>query len=120
MTIIVSYKDLVAWQKAMDVIVSTYKTTSKLPMEEKYGLAAQMRRSAVSIASNIVEGKHRNSSKEFIQFLYIAFASGKELATQFEICRRLDFINSEEASCAEIDITEACKIISGLIRSIKT
>jgi len=67
-----THKDLKVWEKSMDLVVSTYKLSSHFPSEEKFGLTSQMRRAAVSVPSNIAEGAARNSTKDYIQFLYIA------------------------------------------------
>lgn len=84
-----SYKDLIVWQKAMDLIVAIYKLTEEFPKSEIYGLTAQMRRSAISIPSNIAEGRRRGSRKDYRQFLIMAYGSGSELETQIEITKRL-------------------------------
>lgn len=84
-----SYKDLLVWQKALELVVLIYDLTSQFPKEELYGLAAQMRRSAVSIPSNIAEGSRRGTKKDFRQFLLIAFGSGAELESQ-EVMRMLN------------------------------
>ncbi|MBO5720510.1 MAG: four helix bundle protein [Bacteroidales bacterium] len=81
-----NYKNLLVWQKAMDLVVEIYKISKLLPKEEKYGISDQIRRSAVSVPSNIAEGQSRNSIKEFIQFLSIARGSLAELETQLLIC----------------------------------
>lgn len=86
-----TYKDLVVWQKSMDLVVAVYLLTAKLPKTEIYGLMSQMRRCAVSIPSNIAEGRRRGSRKDYRQFLIIAYASGAELETQVEIAKRLAF-----------------------------
>ena len=90
-------KDLIAWQQAMDLVQMVYQFTSKLPKEELYGLTSQMRRSAVSIASNIAEGQGRNSKGEFYQFLGNARGSLEELRTQVLIAQRLKFVIDIEA-----------------------
>ena len=77
-----SHKNLDAWQKAMDMAELIYKVTESLPKEERFGLISQMRRSVVSIPSNIAEGATRHSNKEYIQFLYISLGSASELETQ--------------------------------------
>ncbi len=74
-----SYKELVVWQRAVELVVEIYNITDKFPKEELYGLASQMRRAAVSIPSNIAEGRLRGHRKEFRQFLLIAYGSGGEL-----------------------------------------
>ena len=88
-----SHKDLVVWKKAMRLVFNTYQYTKRFPREETYGLAAQMRRAAVSIPSNIAEGKGRYSRKELLQFLVNARGSLLELETQIEIARHLDYLD---------------------------
>ena len=85
------YKNLIVWQKAMDLVVAVYKLTSQYPKEENYGLVFETRKSARSIPSNIAEGKRRLTQKEFCRFLNIAFASGGELETQIEMAKRMPF-----------------------------
>lgn len=80
-----SYKDLIVWQKAFDLSLMIYQITNEFPKFELYGLASQMRRNGVSIPSNIAEGYTRNNRGEYIQFLFIAYASGAELETQLLI-----------------------------------
>lgn len=94
---VASYKDLIVWQKAMDLVVLTYRIVKLLPKEENYALSDQMRRAAVSIPSNIAEGQSRNSTKEYIQFLSIAKGSNAELQTQCMICVYLSYITKEQA-----------------------
>ena len=89
------YKELQIWQKTMDLSQRIYKETANFPTEEKFGLISQMRRSSVSIASNIAEGAGRNSDGEFNQFLGIAQGSAFELETQILIAGRLKFIPPE-------------------------
>ncbi len=86
-----SYRDLIVWQKSMDLIVAIYKLTEYLPKSEIYGLTSQMRRAAVSIPSNIAEGRRRGTRKDYRQFVVVAYASGAELETQVEIAKRLPF-----------------------------
>src|SRR3989344_9605046 len=88
---ILSYKDLIVWQKAMLLVEEVYKLTSQFPQSELYELSAQMRSSAASIPSNIAEGRKLGSKKEFRKFLRISFGSGAELETQIEIAKRLPF-----------------------------
>ena len=85
------YKDLIVWQKAMDLVVGIYETTEKFPKSELYGITSQMRRSAVSIPSNIAEGRRRRSRADFRNFLQYAYSSGAELETQIEISQRIPF-----------------------------
>ena len=84
-----NYKDLIVWQKAMDLSVEIYRLVKKLPKEELYCLSDQMRRSAISIPSNIAEGKSRTSQKEFSYFLSIAQGSRSELETQIQLGEKI-------------------------------
>lgn len=91
------YKDLKIWNKAIDLEVNVYQATVDFPKEEKYGLTSQIRRSAVSIPSNIAEGAGRNHDKEFIQFLAIANGSSYELETQVIVANKLELLSKEVA-----------------------
>lgn len=86
-----SYKDLIVWQKSIDLVIAIYALTDAFPKEELYGLISQMRRAVVSIASNIAEGSRRSSRKDFRNFLLNSYGSGAELETQIEIAKRLSF-----------------------------
>ena len=83
-----SHKDLIVWKKSMDLVQITYEFSTNYPDSEKFGLISQMRRAAVSVPSNIAEGAARNSTKEYIRFLYIALGSLSELETQILISTR--------------------------------
>src|SRR3990167_3497670 len=96
-----SYRELFVWQKGMDVVTEIYRFTEKFPKTEIYGLVSQMRRSAVSIPSNIAEGYARKYKQEYIQFLRIAFGSGAELETQIIIAKNLQFLEKNNAQKAE-------------------
>lgn len=111
--------DLQVWVKSRKVAKEIYLLTGKLPNEEKFGLISQMRRAAVSIASNIAEGAGRNWDREFIQFLAIAFGSSYELKTQLFICIDLDFIDEESANHMMTALEEIEKMIWGLQQSIQ-
>ncbi len=89
------HKNLDVWKKSMDLVESIYKLTQTFPESEKFGLVSQMRRSAVSIPSNIAEGSARKGDKELIQFLYIALGSIAELETQYMIALRLNFVEHD-------------------------
>ena len=91
-----NHKDLDVWQKSMDLVELIYDLTSQFPLEERFGLVSQMRRSAVSIPSNIAEGAARKGDKELIQFLMIAIGSLSELETQYLITIRLKFVEKNE------------------------
>lgn len=85
----ITYKDLIVWQKSIDLVYEVYALTRKFPKDELYGLTSQMRRAAVSIPSNITEGYRRQAIGEYHQFLYIANASASELETQLIISKNL-------------------------------
>jgi len=89
-----SYKDLIVWQKSMDLVAMVYRVTKTFPKEELYGLTNQLRRAAVSIPSNIAEGQARNSNAEFRNFLSFARGSLAEVETQLLIAERLNYIES--------------------------
>jgi len=110
------YRDLIIWQKAMELVKSTYLLINKLPNEEKFALADQMRRCVVSIPSNIAEGYERKSTKEYIHFLLIANASRAELATQLEICKMIGYLSDIDAimkQCHEIG-----KMINAMVKKL--
>ena len=109
------YRDLIVWQKSMDLVDEIYKITRLLPIEERFALSDQMRRSAVSIPSNIAEGYERKSKKEYVQFLSIAKSSRAELETQIYICIRQNFITHEEADKAFGLCSEVGRILNALI-----
>jgi len=111
-----SYRELIVWQKAMDLVVEVYDLIALLPKEEQYALAGQMRRAVVSIPSNIAEGNSRNTTKEYVQFLNIALGSKAELETQIEICRRLDYFNDTEK--AEGLCEETGKMLNAIISKL--
>ena len=92
------YTNLKLWETSMNLAETVYRVTMDFPEEERFGLVVQLKRAAVSIPSNIAEGKGRNSDKEFKQFLYIARGSLFELRTQLELARRLGFVDSNQKS----------------------
>ena len=113
-----SYKDLVVWQKAMDLVTEIYRSTSTFPRQEQFGLTSQLRRAAVSIPSNIAEGQGRLSEKEFRYFLGQARGSLMEVETQIQIAQNLGYLEAEQSkeqlkSCAEVG-----RILNGLLASI--
>lgn len=114
------HKKLDVWRMSMDLVTEVYKVTDKFPKEEKFSLADQIHRSAISIPSNIAEGAARNTKKEFVNFLHIAQGSLSELDTQIELATRLKYI--EEQSWKELDIMmeRIDKMLTGLIRSQKS
>jgi four helix bundle protein len=90
-----NYRDLIAWQKAMDLVEEVYRATKQFPREEIYGLTSQVRRAVVSVPSNIAEGQGRSSAKEFQHFLSIAHGSLREVETQLMIAHRLEYLTEE-------------------------
>ena len=110
-----SYQGLLVWQKAMDLTAVIYKLVKKLPKEELYALSDQMRRSVVSIPSNIAEGQNRNTNKEFAQFLHIARGSKAELETQLLVCVKVNYLNETEISEAMGLLAEIGKMLTSLI-----
>ena len=110
-----NYKELIVWQKSMVLVELVYQYTASFPDGERFGLINQIRRSAISVPSNIAEGGGRNSKNEFRNFLGIANGSLNELSTPLEISRRLGLILSEEYKKAEELINEIQKMIYSLI-----
>jgi four helix bundle protein len=113
---VVTHKDLEVWKKAMDLAAQVYSLTARFPKEELYGLTSQIRRSAVSIPSNIAEGAARYSRKGFIQFLHIASGSVAELETQLLLATRMGFISRDNPLP---QTEEVRKMLLGLLRSLK-
>ncbi|WP_187647926.1 four helix bundle protein [Nitrosophilus labii] len=111
------YRDLIVWQKAMKLVELVYEKLLYFPKEEIYGLASQIKRSVISIPTNITEGKGRKTDKEFIQFLHIALGSLYELQTQIELAKRLNMIeNIDEIENRSLEIE---KMLNALINSKK-
>lgn len=113
-----NYSELVAWQKAMDLVERIYAATKKFPKEELYGLTSQIRRAAVSIPSNIAEGQGRKSTKEFLHHLSIAYGSLREVETQVLIAGRLQYLGQEEINRLLELSAEVGRIINGLSQSL--
>jgi four helix bundle protein len=113
------YRDLIAWQKAMEFVTEIYGATQRFPGEERYGLTNQLRRAAVSVPSNIAEGQARFSQKEFHHFLSQARGSLAEIETQLLIARHLRYIQPIKADELMAAAEELGRILNGLIASIK-
>ena len=111
------YKHLIVWQKAMKLVIHVYDATKNFPKNEQYGLVSQLRRSAISIPSNIAEGHGRNSNKETVRFLDIARGSIYELDTQLEISRQLSYLNQIEFTFIFNLLDEISRMLSGLRKS---
>ena len=114
------YKNLLVWQKAMDLTCAIYEITKNLPDSEKYLLTDQMRRAAVSIPSNIAEGQGRDSANEFYRFLTISHGSLKELETQLILCERLRYLSTEQVQAIMILMAETGRLLGGLLSKIKS
>jgi len=115
-----SYRDLIVWQKAIDFVESIYKSTKNFPNHEQYGLSSQLRRSAVSVPSNIAEGQARQHAKEFQQFLHISLGSLAEVHTQLIIAHRLDYLSEDRLLEHEAAIKEIRKMLYSLIKKLPT
>jgi four helix bundle protein len=113
-----SFKELIIWQKSMELVEEVYRIIRLLPPEEKYALADQIKRSAVSIPSNIAEGKGRNSDREFLRFLNIANGSAYELETQLIICQRLGYIKAEQLLIAFQLCNEIGRMLNAIINKL--
>jgi four helix bundle protein len=114
-----NYRDLNAWQSAMELVVQVYSLTKELPDDERFGLTSQLRRAAVSVPSNIAEGQGRDSDREFARFLSIAHGSVREVETQLLICDRLGYIESKRVNAALEKAAEVGRLITGLIKAIE-
>jgi len=114
-----SHKDLIVWKKSFELVKEIYFFTRKFPSSEIYGLTSQMRRSAVSIPSNIAEGYCRGSRKEYAQFVNIAFASGAELETQIMLAKELKITDAEDFDKVELLLEEVMKMLNVLVRKLK-
>ena len=114
-----SYKDLIVWQKSMDLVIEIYKLVKKLPKEETYSLSDQMRRAVVSIPSNIAEGYTRKSTNEYLNFLSIANGSRTELETQLLICERINYLSEADTEKAFVLIDEIGAIIYHIMTKLR-
>jgi four helix bundle protein len=114
-----SYKDLTVWQRAMTLAAECYRFTATFPVEERYGLTAQIRRCAVSIPSNLAEGHNRRSRQAFANHVGIALGSQAELETQITLAVRLEF-TSKAAATPVLDLAaEVGRLLHGLVRSLE-
>lgn len=114
-----TYKDLIVWQKSINLVVSIYELTDKFQREEIYGLTTQIRRAAISIPSNIAEGKMRGGNVEFKRFLFIAFASGAELETQIIISKKLPKNSKLDYNKVDSLLEEIMKMLNKLISQLE-
>ena len=114
------FRDLIAWQKAMDLVEGVYRATQGWPRDEAYGLTNQVRRAAVSVPANIAEGQGRGSSREFGQFLAIAKGSLGELETHLLIAHRLTCLDEQTAGALIAQVTEVGRLLHGLRQSLRS
>ena len=115
-----TYKDLIVWQKSMNLVVEIYKLTEYFPRSEIYGLTSQMKRCAVSIPSNIAEGRRRGTRKDYRHFLIIAYGSGAELETQVEIVKRLPFGKNLDFVKVENLLNEIMRMLNKMLSTLKS
>ena len=113
------HNKLRAFELADEIALLTYRITRDFPKEEVYGLSSQMRRAAVSIRSNIVEGCARESQSEYLRFLEIAFASLRELQYQFGLSNRLGYLNDSDSIQCNTKLIETEKVLAALLRSLR-
>ena len=114
-----TYSDLEVWQAAMDLATHIYCATKTFPKEEIYGLTSQLRRAAVSVPSNIAEGKGRSSDKELIYFLGNSRGSLFEIETQVGIARRLGYLSAEQSEVISSQTSRVGQLLNGLIRALR-
>jgi len=115
-----THKDLKVWQESRNLVKEIYNLTAKFPKDEIYSLTAQIKRSVISIPSNIAEGAARDSNKEYIHFLYISLGSIAELDTQLIIARDLDFISQKDFEEVSSRLDDIAKMLMGLIKYRQT
>jgi four helix bundle protein len=114
-----SHKDLDVWRLAVELATEVYELTKTFPKDEQYGMVVQMRRAAVSIASNLAEGAARHGAKEFCQFVHIALGSTSELDTQIEIARRVQLGDPISLDSLQSSTTRIGQMLRGLARSLR-
>ena len=116
-----SFEEIISWQKARELNKDIYNITNKNDSFSKdFGLRDQIRRSSISISSNIAEGFERETTKEFIRFLYIAKASSGEFRSQLYLAFDLNYINKDEFSKLNLKVNEVSKLLSGLIKYLNS
>ena len=114
-----TFRNLLVWQKSMDLVTKMYSSTQKFPKEELFGLTSQIRRSAVSIPSNIAEGYGRDSNKEYLRFLNISIGSLFELQTQIEIAKNIMYLNEKDFNDLYENSREIERMLVSFIKKIK-
>lgn len=115
-----TYRDLVVWQRSINLVKDIYRLTEKFPKSEIFGLTSQMRRASVSIPANIAEGSVRKHRPEFLQFLRIAFGSGAELETFLVLTKELGFAKERDLLPVRNCLDEVMRMLNGLMSSLAT
>jgi len=115
-----SYKELIVWQRSVELAKSVYFLTRDFPSEERFGLISQIRRSAISIPSNIAEGRSRGTRLDFIRFLKIAYGSGAELETQIEIAKEVFRVKISSYTKTETLLGEVMKMLNVMIKRMNS
>jgi len=115
-----SFRDLLVWQKGIDLAVRCYTLVRRFPVRDQFVLGHQIRKSSISIASNIAEGKARHYTPVYVNHLWIANGSGAELQTQLEIAKRVDLVSEAEAARYIEDAAEIGRMLGGLIPAIES
>ena len=113
-----SYRDLIVWQKSMDMVREIYRITKTFPNDERFGLVGQLRRAAVSVPSNIAEGYSRNSTQDYVRFLRMATGSLYEIQTQLEISFEENFFTKQDYENISVLIMEIEKMLVLLTKKI--
>ncbi|MFH1852006.1 MAG: four helix bundle protein [Candidatus Neomarinimicrobiota bacterium] len=114
-----NYRDLIVWQKSVDLVIDCYAITRRYPDNEKFGLSSQIQRAAVSISANIAEGHSRQHTKEYLQHLSIAYGSLAELETLLHISNRLDYISTSKMKPFSKQTSEIGRMLNGLRSALK-
>ncbi len=113
------HNKLKAFELADELVTLAYRSTASFPKEEVYGLTSQIRRSAISVPSNIVEGCARDTQADYVRFLYMAFGSLRELRYQFNLSKRLGYLKDDVFLNIETKVLEAEKVLNGLIKALR-
>lgn len=113
-----TYKDLIVWQKAIDLIVAIYELTEKFPKEEMFCLTSQLRRAALSIASNIAEGRYRGTKADYLHFLRMSYGSGAELETQIIVAKKLPKTKNLDYENVDLLLDEVMRMLNVIIRKM--
>jgi four helix bundle protein len=114
-----NYQELIAWQKAMDLVIEVYTISRAFPREEIYGLTSQLRRAAVSVPSNIAEGQGRRTTADFLRYLSISYGSLREVETQTIIATRLGYLTDRRSQVVLNLAAQVGRLLNGLMASLE-